>query len=145
MVVSDMTRREALAAGAAAAVLAGIGISPAYAEPLPHDASADRELRLSVSDGFTRQTWIYGGQVWGGEGLVLRGAEVAGRDGLHRRCREDARLDRGRFEDDQVGVALVAAELLGQRGNARGGAFEKLEEGAFVEEEKAGDACRRVG
>ena len=59
-----LTRRETLASGTAAAILAGIGISPAHADPLPHDASADRELRLAVSDGFTRQTWIYGGQVW---------------------------------------------------------------------------------
>jgi hypothetical protein len=59
-----LTRRETLASGTAAAILAGIGISPVYAEPLPHDASADRELRLAVSDGFTRQTWIYAGQMW---------------------------------------------------------------------------------
>src|SRR5262245_51590206 len=64
MLTPNLTRRETLASGTAAAILAGIGISPAHAEPLPHDASADRELRLAVSDGFTRQTWLYAGQVW---------------------------------------------------------------------------------
>ena len=59
-----LTRRETLASGTAAAILAGIGISPAGAQPLPHDEASDRELRLAVSDGFTRQTWIYGGQRW---------------------------------------------------------------------------------
>ena len=58
------TRRETILAGSAAAILAGIGIFPAHAEPLPHDESADRELRLMVSDGFTRQFWVYGGQTW---------------------------------------------------------------------------------
>lgn len=64
----QVTRRETILAGTAIAILAGIGISPASAEPLPPNtsdgASADRELRLSVSDGFTRQTWFYAGQVW---------------------------------------------------------------------------------
>jgi hypothetical protein len=65
----QVTRRETVLAGTAIAILAGIGISPATAEPLPHDtsadgASADRELRLSISDGFTRQTWLHAGQVW---------------------------------------------------------------------------------
>jgi hypothetical protein len=59
-----LTSHETLASGTAAAILAGIGISLAHAEPLPHDEAWDRELRLAVSDGFTRQTWIYGGQVW---------------------------------------------------------------------------------
>jgi FtsP/CotA-like multicopper oxidase with cupredoxin domain len=60
----QVTRRETIVAGTAVAILAGIGISPASADPLPHDAFADRELRLSISDGFTRQTWFYAGQVW---------------------------------------------------------------------------------
>src|SRR5262249_19670679 len=53
-------------------------------------------------------------------------------------------LDRARFEDDQVGVALVAAKLLHQRREAGSRAFEQLEEGAFVEKEQAGDALRGV-
>jgi hypothetical protein len=60
-----ITRREAMAATAAAAVLAGIGISPANAEPRRlEDSEIDRELSLAVSDGFSRQTWRYAGQVW---------------------------------------------------------------------------------
>lgn len=60
-----ITRREAMAASAAAAVLAGIGISPASAEAARFaDSELDRELSLAVSDGFSRQTWRYAGQVW---------------------------------------------------------------------------------
>lgn len=57
--------REAMASAAAAAVLAGIGISPGHAEALRHeDYEIDRELSLAVSDGFTRQTWRRAGEVW---------------------------------------------------------------------------------
>ncbi len=46
-----------------AAVLAGIGILPSNVQPLTRDALVDRELILSVSDGFTRQTWVVEGRV----------------------------------------------------------------------------------
>lgn len=46
-----------------AAVLAGIGILPSNAQPLTRNAFVDRELILSVSDGFTRQTWVVEGRV----------------------------------------------------------------------------------
>ncbi|MDP3739717.1 MAG: hypothetical protein Q8R02_20180 [Hyphomonadaceae bacterium] len=56
---------EAMAAATCVAILAGIGISPAFAEPQRHeDFEVDRELVLAVSDGFSRQTWRYAGQVW---------------------------------------------------------------------------------
>ena len=63
-----LSRREVVVAGTAAAILAGIGIQPALA--LSSDGAAphveiDRELRLAVSDGFARQLWVHGGQVWG--------------------------------------------------------------------------------
>jgi FtsP/CotA-like multicopper oxidase with cupredoxin domain len=54
-----------MTAAASAAILAGIGISPAFAEPLSHeDFEIDRELRMRISNGFTTQIWAYGGQVW---------------------------------------------------------------------------------
>jgi hypothetical protein len=53
-----LTTREPVAAGTTAAILAGVGISSAKA-PAPRHAAIDRELRLSISDGFARQTWIY--------------------------------------------------------------------------------------
>jgi hypothetical protein len=60
-----ITRREAIAASAAAVVLAGIGISPAHADVRRFDeGEIDRELSLAISDGFSRQTWRYAGQVW---------------------------------------------------------------------------------
>src|SRR5262245_33246549 len=46
-----------------AAILAGIGILPPNAQPLARDGFVDRELILSVSDGFTRQTWVQDGRV----------------------------------------------------------------------------------
>lgn len=59
------SRREAMAAASCAAALAAIGISPANAGPLraPHN-EIDRELRLRISDGFSRQTWAHSGQQW---------------------------------------------------------------------------------
>jgi hypothetical protein len=60
-----ITRREAIAASAATVVLAGIGISPAHADVRHFDeGEIDRELSLAISDGFSRQTWRYAGQVW---------------------------------------------------------------------------------
>lgn len=59
-----LNRREVVLAGTAAAILAGIGIQPAHAAPSPDASRIDRELHLSVSDGFTRQTWRHGGQTW---------------------------------------------------------------------------------
>jgi hypothetical protein len=59
-----ITRRHAVAAGSGAAILAAIGIFPASAAPQPEAGEVDRELRLAISDGFTRQTWIYAGQKW---------------------------------------------------------------------------------
>jgi hypothetical protein len=58
-----LSRREVVVAGTAAAILAGIGIQPALAEPSGH-TDIDRELRMAVSDGFTRQAWVHGGQTW---------------------------------------------------------------------------------
>lgn len=46
-----------------AAILAGIGILSANVPPLTRNAFVDRELILSVSDGFTRQTWVRDGRV----------------------------------------------------------------------------------
>jgi hypothetical protein len=46
-----------------AAILAGIGILPSNVQPLTHNTFVDRELILSVSDGFTRQTWVVEGGV----------------------------------------------------------------------------------
>ena len=46
-----------------AAILAGIGILPSNVQPLTLNALVDRELILSVSDGFTRQTWVCEGNV----------------------------------------------------------------------------------
>jgi hypothetical protein len=46
-----------------AAILAGIGIMPSGIQPLTRNAFVDRELILSVSDGFARQTWVRDGRV----------------------------------------------------------------------------------
>ncbi len=46
-----------------AAILASIGILPANVRPLTRNIPVDRELILSVSDGFTRQTWVNDGRV----------------------------------------------------------------------------------
>jgi hypothetical protein len=43
---------------ASPAVLAAIGITPLGSRPLIRTGPVDRELILSVSDGFTRQTWL---------------------------------------------------------------------------------------
>ncbi len=45
------------------AILAAIGITALRGGPLTHHRFVDRELVLSVSDGFSRQTWIRNGQV----------------------------------------------------------------------------------
>jgi len=59
------SRRAALAANNCAATLAGIGITPAGVRPMraPHN-EIDRELRLSISEAFARQTWVQGGRAW---------------------------------------------------------------------------------
>lgn len=58
-------RREAMAAASCTATLAAIGITPTAAPPTraAHN-EFDRELRLTVGDGFTRQTWVRAGQQW---------------------------------------------------------------------------------
>lgn len=58
-------RRDAMAAASCAATLAGIGIMPAHARPAraAHN-EYDRELRLTISDAFSRQTWVQGGRAW---------------------------------------------------------------------------------
>jgi hypothetical protein len=59
------TRYETMVAATNAATLAGIGITPAYAEPLEfEDSELDRELQMRISNGFTTQIWAYEGQVW---------------------------------------------------------------------------------
>ena len=45
-----------------AAILAGIGILPSNVPPLTRNILIDRELILSVSDGFTRQSWVKDGR-----------------------------------------------------------------------------------
>jgi RNase P/RNase MRP subunit p29 len=46
-----------------AALLAAVGILPSNVQPLTRNAFVDRELIMSVSDGFTRQTWVIDGRV----------------------------------------------------------------------------------
>ena len=46
-----------------AGILAAIGILPSNVQPLTRNARVDRELILSVSDGFTRQTWVFDGRL----------------------------------------------------------------------------------
>ena len=59
------TRRETMVATTAAAILAGIGITPEHAEALElEDSELDRELQMRISNGFTTQIWAYAGQVW---------------------------------------------------------------------------------
>jgi hypothetical protein len=48
---------------ASPAILAAIGITPLRSQPLTRPGFIDRELILSVSDGFSRQTWVREGQV----------------------------------------------------------------------------------
>lgn len=57
-------QRDSVAAEASAAILAGIGIYPASAKPIRVRTVIDRELCLSISDGFTRQTWRRQGHSW---------------------------------------------------------------------------------
>ena len=46
-----------------AALLAAIGIVPVNVQPLTRTDFIDRELIVSVSDGFARQTWVVDGRV----------------------------------------------------------------------------------
>jgi hypothetical protein len=46
-----------------ATTLAAVGILSSNVQPLTRNALVDRELVLSVSDGFTRQTWVKEGRV----------------------------------------------------------------------------------
>jgi hypothetical protein len=48
-----------------AAILAGVGVTSAHAEPLEFDdIEVDRELQMRISNGFTTQIWAYSGEVW---------------------------------------------------------------------------------
>lgn len=59
------SRRAAMAEASCTATLAAIGISSAAAAPTRMtQGQIDRELRLWVSDGFSRQTWNDNGDVW---------------------------------------------------------------------------------
>lgn len=59
------TASKTMVATTAAAILAGIGITPAHSEPLEfEDIAFDRELQMRISNGFTTQIWAYAGQVW---------------------------------------------------------------------------------
>lgn len=59
------SKREAMAAAGCAATLAGIGITPVDAPPTRASRDEfDRELRLSIGDAFSRQTWVHGGRQW---------------------------------------------------------------------------------
>lgn len=53
----------AIAPEVSPAILAAIGITPLEGQPLIRTAPVDRELVLSVSDGFSRQTWVQEGQI----------------------------------------------------------------------------------
>src|SRR5262245_37223482 len=56
---------ESMVAMIRAAILAGIGITPAHVDPLElEEAELDRELQMRISNGFTTQIWAYAGQVW---------------------------------------------------------------------------------
>lgn len=60
-----LQRRAAMATASCTATLAAIGITP-IAVPsarAPHN-EFDRELRLMIGDGFTRQTWVQAGRQW---------------------------------------------------------------------------------
>lgn len=58
-------KREAMAAAGCAATLAGIGITPINAPPTRAQRDEfDRELRLSIGNAFSRQTWLRAGQQW---------------------------------------------------------------------------------
>ncbi len=59
------SKREAMAAAGCAATLAGIGITPANAPPTRAARDEfDRELRLSIGNAFSRQTWVQSGRQW---------------------------------------------------------------------------------
>ncbi len=53
----------AIAPEISTAILAAIGIAPLGSQPLVHAGLVNRELKLSVSDGFSRQTWEQEGEV----------------------------------------------------------------------------------
>jgi hypothetical protein len=55
---------EGAAFGTAAATLAAIGIYRADGGPEADIGEADCELRLWISDGFTRQAWMEAGERW---------------------------------------------------------------------------------
>jgi len=58
-----MNTRESSVMQDAAAILAVIGIVSSNAPSLTRAGFVSRELLLSVSDGFTRQTWVQDGRV----------------------------------------------------------------------------------
>jgi hypothetical protein len=59
-----MLTRDEAAARSSAALLAAVGIFPDADLSSEEIGEADRELRLSISDGFTRQVWIEAGRRW---------------------------------------------------------------------------------
>lgn len=68
-----------MAEASCTATLAAIGITPRTAQsPRLTQGHFDRELRLWVSDGFTRQSWKEDGQVWHEtrDRLVMREDEI---------------------------------------------------------------------
>lgn len=73
------SRRAAMAEASCTATLTAIGITPRTAQsPRLTQGHFDRELRLWVSDGFTRQSWKEDGQVWHEtrDRLVMREDEI---------------------------------------------------------------------
>ena len=58
-----MNTHESSTMQGAAAILAGIGIVSSDVQSLTRTGFVSRELLLSVSDGFTRQTWVQEGRV----------------------------------------------------------------------------------
>jgi hypothetical protein len=57
-------QRDVMAETACSAMLAEIGISSISAPARTTQGPPDREVRLQLSDGFTRQTWGRDGEVW---------------------------------------------------------------------------------
>ncbi len=73
------SRRAAMAEASCTATLAAIGITQRTLQsPRITQGHCDRELRLWVSDGFTRQSWKEDGEVWTEtrDRLVLREDEI---------------------------------------------------------------------
>jgi hypothetical protein len=59
------SKRDAMAAASCAATLASIGIMPADTRPTrAANNEFDRELRLTISDAFSRQMWVSSGRSW---------------------------------------------------------------------------------